>query len=110
MQKLCEEGLDKLTNQNRSLDDFGKLLNEQWLIKRGLTEHITNTKIDEIYQTGMQNGALGGKLLGAGGGGFMLFYAPKAQHIAIQEALNKKMFVPFRFDHLGSKIIYFSHE
>ena len=66
MQKLCEEGLDKLTNQNCSLDEFGKLLNEQWHIKRGLTEHITNTKIDEIYETGMQYGALGGKTPGCG--------------------------------------------
>ena len=77
MQNLCDEALGYLTNNNESLDTFGKLLNDQWQIKRGMTENISSSKIDEIYEVGIQNGALGGKLLGAGGGGFMLFYAPK---------------------------------
>lgn len=110
MKGLCDQALGYLTNHKTSLDNFGKLLNEQWQIKRSLTDHISNPKIDEIYQVGIKNGALGGKLLGAGGGGFMLFYAPKENQAAIQAALDKKMFVPFRFEFTGSKIIYFSHE
>lgn len=109
MQSLCDEAFSCLVNHKESLDSFGKLLNDQWNIKRGLTERITTTAIDEIYRTGIKHGALGGKLLGAGGGGFMLFYAPKERHVAIQEALNKKVFVPIRFEFTGSKIIYFSH-
>lgn len=110
MQSLCDEALSCLVNRQAPVSDLGKLLHEQWLIKRGLTKQISNDKIDEIYDTAMKCGALGGKLLGAGGGGFMLFYAPKERHAAIQDALNKKMFVPFRFEFTGSKIVYFSHE
>lgn len=110
MKGLCDQALDYLTNHKTSLDDFGKLLNEQWQIKRSLTDCISNPKIDQIYHTGIKNGALGGKLLGAGGGGFMLFYAPKENQAAIQAALDEKMFVPFRFEFTGSKIVYFSHE
>ena len=110
MKGLCDQALSYLTNPKVSLDEFGKLLNEQWRIKRGLTNRISNPKIDEIYETGLKHGALGGKLLGAGGGGFMLFYAPQEYHAAIQSGLNKKMFVPFRFEFTGSKIVYFSHE
>ena len=110
MRKLCDQALSYLCNPSISLDDFGRLLDEQWRIKRGLTKQISDPRIDEIYEAGIQHGALGGKLLGAGGGGFMVFYAPKTCHAAIQAGLNGKMFVPFRFDFTGSKIIYFSHE
>jgi D-glycero-alpha-D-manno-heptose-7-phosphate kinase len=110
MKGLCDQALSYLTNPKVSLDEFGKLLNEQWRIKRGLTNRISNPKIDDIYETGLKHGALGGKLLGAGGGGFMLFYAPREYHAAIQSGLDKKMFVPFRFEFTGSKIVYFSHE
>jgi len=110
MKGLCDQAFSYLTNPSVSLDEFGKLLNEQWRIKRALTSQISNPKIDEIYESGLKHGALGGKLLGAGGGGFMLFYAPSSHHAAIQAALNRKMFVPFRFEFTGSKIVYFSHE
>ena len=110
MKNLCDQAFSYLTNAGASLDDFGELLNEQWRIKRRLTKHISNPKIDEIYEAGLKHGALGGKLLGAGGGGFMIFYAPKTHHDAIRSGLTSKMFVPFRFDFLGSKIIYFSHD
>jgi D-glycero-alpha-D-manno-heptose-7-phosphate kinase len=75
-----------------------------------LTSKITNPAIDEIYNVGIKAGAIGGKLLGAGGGGFMLFYAPQVQHETIKDKLKDKLFVPFRFDNTGSKIVYFSHE
>ena len=110
MQSLTDEALRVLTDGNSSLDIFGELLGHQWNIKRSLTEHISNPDIDGLYKLGIQNGALGGKLLGAAGGGFMLFYAPKERHKAIVNALGTKLFVPFRFEDTGSKIVYYSHE
>lgn len=110
MQNLTHEALRVLTEVDTSLDIFGELLGHQWNIKRSLTAHISNSGIDEIYELGIRNGALGGKLLGAGGGGFMLFYALKERHDAIKSALGGKLFVPFRFEDTGSKIVYYSHE
>ena len=110
MSQLTVEALNVLTNPNISLDDFGKLLNEQWKIKRSLTSHVSTPEVDYIYETALRNGALGGKLLGAGGGGFMLFYAERALHQKIKESLPDKIFVPFRFEDTGSKIVYYSHE
>lgn len=110
MRSLCDQALEYLKNENNSIDDFGRLLNEQWKVKRGLTDKISTPEIDEIYDLSLRNGALGGKLLGAGGGGFMIFYARQEYHAAIKLRLNHKMFVPFRFDFTGSKVIYFSNE
>lgn len=110
MQSICDQALEYLIDHKCPLDQFGKLLNEQWYIKRNMTALVSNPTIDDIYNVGIKNGALGGKLLGAGGGGFMLFYAPKEKHSLIQSALNEKLFVPFRFESTGSKIIYFSHD
>jgi D-glycero-alpha-D-manno-heptose-7-phosphate kinase len=110
MSQLTQEALAVLTNPLLSLDDFGRLLNEQWKIKRSLTLHVSTPEVDSIYETAMKNGALGGKLLGAGGGGFMLFYAEQSRHKAVQESLPNKIFVPFRFEDTGSKIVYYSHE
>ena len=110
MLEICDEGLKQLTDPNQSLDRFGLLLNEQWKVKRSLTDKITNKEIDEIYDAGIRAGALGGKLLGAGGGGFMLFYVPKEKQNTVKDILKSKLYVPFRFDFTGAKIIYFSHE
>jgi D-glycero-alpha-D-manno-heptose-7-phosphate kinase len=74
-----------------------------------LSPEISTSEIDDIYSRGIDSGALGGKLLGAGGGGFILFYAPKDRHQRIIDSLGEKMFVPFRFDSVGSSVIYFSH-
>tara|TARA_B100000315_G_C14593097_1_gene597037 strand:- start:2289 stop:3284 length:996 start_codon:yes stop_codon:yes gene_type:complete len=110
MMHICNEALERLTNNNGSLDEFGELLNEQWKIKRSLTDNISNKDIDSIYASGIEAGALGGKLLGAGGGGFMLFYVPKDKQNAVKEILKTKLFVPFRFEFTGSKIVYYSHQ
>ena len=110
MKEICDEGLKRLTDSNQSLDKFGELLNEQWKVKRSLTDKISNEKIDAIYKACMDAGALGGKLLGAGGGGFMLFYVPKYKQENVKLVLKKKLIVPIRFEHTGSKIIYFSHQ
>jgi len=110
MMEIVKEAKDIIFNNKISLDEFGKLLNEQWFLKKNLTKHISNKDIDDIYNTAIKAGAIGGKLLGAGGGGFMLFYAKKENHLKIKEALKKKLFVPFRFEKTGSQIIYFSHD
>tara|TARA_Y100000590_G_scaffold461534_1_gene623347 strand:- start:4018 stop:4986 length:969 start_codon:yes stop_codon:yes gene_type:complete len=110
MLEICDEGFKQLTDPNQSLDGFGLLLNEQWKVKRSLTNIITNKEINEIYDAGISAGALGGKLLGAGGGGFMLFYVPKEKQESVRKVLKSKLYVPFRFDSTGSKIIYYSHE
>ena len=109
MQSLTREAFAILRSKG-SFESFGKLLDTQWKIKKSLTSKITNPIIDEIYETGISAGAVGGKLLGAGGGGFMLFYAPPEKHESIRDKLKDKLFVPFRFDNTGSKIVYFSHE
>jgi D-glycero-alpha-D-manno-heptose-7-phosphate kinase len=109
MIEITNTGLKILTNQNQSLDELGDLLDIQWNLKRQLSSAVTNTEIDEIYSRGLSAGALGGKLLGAGGGGFMLFYAPRHSHDSIRSALGEKMFVPFRFENTGSSIVYYSH-
>jgi D-glycero-alpha-D-manno-heptose-7-phosphate kinase len=109
MQSLTKDAFSILRS-GISLDEFGKLLDVQWRIKRSITKRISNKVIDEIYNMGIKSGALGGKLLGAGGGGFMLFYADESKHKAIKTALKDKFFIPFRFEDMGSQIVYFSHE
>jgi D-glycero-alpha-D-manno-heptose-7-phosphate kinase len=110
MQSLTTEAFELLKESSSDLDEIGRMLDIQWKIKKSISNKITNSKLDEIYETGMKNGAIGGKILGAGGGGFMLFYAKKEKHQKIIESLSSKLFVPFRFDNSGSKIIYYSHE
>ena len=88
---------------------LGQLLNEQWKLKCKMSPRITNGKIDYIFDKGLESGALGGKLLGAGGGGFILFFAKPENHLQIRKTLHKFLNVPFRFEFSGSQIIYFSH-
>lgn len=107
---IANRAKEVLFDENISTDEFGKLLNEQWYIKKNLTKLISNNKIDSIYDAAIKAGAIGGKLLGAGGGGFMLFYAKKKNHKKIKESLKDKLFVPFRFEKTGSQIIYYSHD
>ncbi|MBF0460618.1 MAG: kinase [Magnetococcales bacterium] len=109
MMELVEEAMTILLGERDSLDDFGRLLHEQWLIKREMTHLISNERIDAIYAAGLRAGALGGKLLGAGGGGFMLFFVRPEHQQAMREALKDFLYVPFRFDDLGSQIVYYGH-
>jgi D-glycero-alpha-D-manno-heptose-7-phosphate kinase len=105
MYQLVGEAESILTNPQRSLDEFGRLLHESWQIKRSLTQKITNSSIDEIYEAGLSAGALGGKLLGAGGGGFMLFYVPPERRAELRERLRKLLCVPFGFSTRGSHVV-----
>jgi D-glycero-alpha-D-manno-heptose-7-phosphate kinase len=85
---------------------FGRLLHDLWLIKRTLTSSITNARIDEAYDRALHAGAWGGKLLGAGGGGFLLVAAPRSAHAAIREGLAHMQELPMRLERGGSKVIY----
>ncbi len=110
MLQLVDEAEVIISNPNRSLDDFGLLLHEAWQIKRSLTQKISNASIDEIYEAGMSAGALGGKLLGAGGGGFMLFYVPPEKREALRSKLHRLLCVPFSFSSRGSHVIVYEPE
>lgn len=108
IQNITERAFKVITSEDESMDDVGLLLNEHWELKSSLTNKISNNFIDQIYEKGISNGAIGGKLLGAGGGGFMLFYAHKDNHDKIKNELKDFIFVPIAFEFSGSKVVYFS--
>ena len=87
------------------INDFGRLLNESWVLKKKLSKSITNKKIDELYNHALKFGALGGKLLGAGGGGFFLFYVPYYRQKEFIKYFHKLINVPFKFSSKGSEIM-----
>lgn len=94
----------------QELLEFGRLLHEGWRLKRSLAAAISTTGIDEIYEAAVQAGAIGGKILGAGGGGFMLLFVPPAQQASVRERLKSLLLVPFEFESAGSQIIYYDPE
>ena len=99
------------TLYNENIDDFGKILHENWLIKKDLASKISKPEIDNLYEKALKNGATGGKLLGAGGGGFLLFYVPgeKARE-KLRAAMQPLRELSFRFENEGSKLIYIGDE
>lgn len=92
--------------ENNQIDDFGRILHEGWLLKKSMAAGISNAAIETIYNKGLQAGALGGKLLGAGGAGFILFYCPKEAQEIFYEQMGGVREMKFHFDNFGSKIIY----
>jgi D-glycero-alpha-D-manno-heptose-7-phosphate kinase len=92
--------------KNGRIDEFGSLLHESWIYKRELSNLVTNEVIDGHYNVAMKNGALGGKILGAGGGGFMIFYVPSLNHNKFKRAFKNKVLIPFEFENTGSEIIF----
>ncbi len=105
MRHMVDEGVSLLQG-NSNLDDFGELLHEGWTLKRSLADGVTTPQIDEIYEAARTQGAIGGKLIGAGGAGFMLLFAPPEKHGKVQQALDRYLKVPFSLEHTGSTIIY----
>lgn len=106
MHGMVDEAISILQRQT-TLDDFGKLLHESWMLKRSLSKKISTSQIDAIYDTALQAGALGGKVLGAGGGGFLLlFVLPERRHI-VCERLKGLLEVPFHFEYMGSQVIFY---
>lgn len=110
MYSLVDDAEKILTDKNRSIDDFGHLLDYTWKLKRGISSGISTTSIDEQYEKAMKAGALGGKLLGAGGGGFLLFYVPQNKQEDVKNALKDQLHVPFKFENDGTKVIFYSSE
>ena len=108
MRRMVELAFEmKKQLESNSLDNFGDLLDENWRLKVQLSSGISDPQIDDWYSRGSLNGALGGKLLGAGNGGFMMFFAPPERHADIVTALPELVPVRFRFDRAGSQIIYY---
>ena len=107
MQAMVDEAVD-IINNGRDLEEFGRLLNEAWKFKKSLSDKISTSVVDEMYQAALKAGAVGGKLLGAGGGGFMLLFAPPERHQRIKEALKEFLEVEFSFENEGSRIIYYA--
>lgn len=103
MDKLTDEA--ELLLKSDRIDDFGRLLNYTWNLKKKLSDDISNESIDNIYDRAIQSGAFGGKLLGAGSGGFMLLYAPKENQSGIKKALNEFQFFSLNFDEVGTEFL-----
>jgi len=107
MYQMVGEAMSILTAPRLRLNAFGKLLDETWKIKRTLSSKIATPEIDAVYRRAIRAGALGGKVLGAGGGGFMLFFVPPERQPRVRRAMSALLRVPFKFDNLGSQIIYY---
>ena len=106
---LVKEGLAVLSS-SQDLTAFGELMHEAWQVKRTLSDKVSNSEVDALYDCARQAGAIGGKLTGAGGGGFMLVFVPPDRHSAVSEALSQLILVPFKFESSGSQIIFFDLE
>ena len=102
---LVEQGIDILKGE-RNIDDFGRLLHQVWVLKRRLSGAVSNSKIDHIYDRALSAGALGGKIMGAGGGGFLLLYVKQGRQEDVRRSLSEFHNVPFRFSDSGSEIIF----
>lgn len=104
MGEMVDEAIGILLASNAPIEEFGKLLDLSWKYKRSLSDRVSTPHIDEIYEAAIQAGAIGGKILGAGGGGFMLLFAKPEKQVAIRERLKKLVHVGFNFDDLGSRV------
>ena len=110
MVDLVDEAEAILTDKSRDLDDFGRLLDKTWKLKRQTGNSVSNNNIDILYEKGIQAGALGGKLLGAGGGGFLVFYVQPEKQEAVKESMKDLLYIPFEFEDGGTQVIYYSPE
>lgn len=109
LKQMVGEALTVLS-AGKDLRPFGELLNEAWMLKRSLAEKVSNSSVDELYNTALTSGALGGKLTGAGGGGFLLLFVPPESQTKVREALRQVVHVPFAFEAAGSQVIHFDQE
>lgn len=109
MLELVEEA-EKVLTSKINLNEFGKLLDYTWKLKRGITNQISTDSIDTLYQKAIDAGAVGGKLLGAGGGGFLLFYVEEEKQIYVKKALEHLLYVPFEFENAGTQVIHYTPE
>ena len=110
MLPLVDKAEQILTDKNTDLDNFGRLLDHTWKLKKQTGSAVSTNSIDALYEKGMQAGALGGKLLGAGGGGFLVFYVQPEYQEAVKEAMKELMYIPFRFEDGGTRVIHYTPE
>ena len=110
MLSLVDKAEQILTDKNTDLDNFGRLLDHTWKLKKQTGSAVSTNSIDALYEKGMQAGALGGKLLGAGGGGFLVFYVQPEYQEAVKEAMKELMYIPFRFEDGGTRVIHYTPE
>lgn len=108
MLSLVKDAQAILEDKNADLNDFGRMLDHTWKLKRGTGSKVSNGSIDELYERGIKAGALGGKLLGAGGGGFLLFYVEPDKQPNVIKALDNLMHVPFSFENEGTSIVHYN--
>jgi D-glycero-alpha-D-manno-heptose-7-phosphate kinase len=109
MKDMVDESI-AILNSDHDISAFGELLHEAWQAKRSLGERVSNSYVDEMYNEACSAGAIGGKLIGAGGGGFVLLFVPPERQLAVKARLNKLISVPFKFEFSGSQIIFFDQE
>ena len=110
MLALVDEAEKVLTDKTSDLDDFGRLLDYTWKLKRQTGSAVTNDSIDALYEQGMKAGALGGKLLGAGGGGFLLFYVQPEKQQLVKKVMKDLLYIPFEFETGGTQVIHYTPE
>ena len=110
MLSLVDEAEQILTDKSADLDDFGRLLDHTWKLKRQTGKIVTTDSIDTLYAKGIEAGALGGKLLGAGGGGFLLFYVEPEKQAYVRKAMDGLLEIPFQFETEGTRIIHYTPE
>ncbi|MBN2591422.1 MAG: hypothetical protein JXA96_16270 [Sedimentisphaerales bacterium] len=109
MQEMVDQGVEILKS-NSDICKFGELLHKSWSLKRNLSSNITNHEVDNLYNKAQKAGAIGGKITGAGGGGFLLLFVPPEKQEHVREALSENIHVPFRFESGGSQIIFYELE
>lgn len=110
MSLLVDEAESVLVDQHKDIDDFGRLLDHTWRLKRQIGSAVSTDSIDNLYLRGIQAGALGGKLLGAGGGGFLIFYVQPEKQEAVRSAMSELMYIPFEFENEGTRVIHYTPE
>lgn len=108
--KALVDDAERILTSKTSLDEFGRLLDYTWKLKRGFSDQVTTDSIDAVYEKAIRAGAIGGKLLGAGGGGFLLFYVIPERQEAIRAALQDLLYVPFEFETAGTRVIHYTPE
>lgn len=110
MYSLVDDAEKILTDKNSDLDEFGRLLDHTWKLKRQTGAAVSTNSIDGLYQKGIEAGALGGKLLGAGGGGFLVFYVQPEYRESVMRAMSDLLYIPFKFEDGGTRVIHYTPE
>jgi D-glycero-alpha-D-manno-heptose-7-phosphate kinase len=104
---MVDDAMRILQDPERPIEDFGALMHEAWMLKRTLSERVSTVEVDRLYEIARDAGAIGGKLLGAGGGGFMLLFASPERQERVRRALKDLVHVPFGFDESGSRVVLY---